>query len=179
MPSRQSKPKLDGESSTSASAAARIDETDQRIIAALRRRHRATVSDLSRYLGLARGTVHARLDRMETEGVIVGYGPELTLKTAGFPVRAFTTLTIAQGQHDDVVDRLAAIPNILEVHTVTGPGDLLVKIGARSNDDLHQLLQTISGMKEVAQVATQLALASPILRTAADLLVSTAPSSDG
>lgn len=107
--------------------------------------------------------------------MILGYGPDLTLTTAGFPVRAFTNLTIAQGRHDQVVASLEAIPNILEVHTITGPGDILVKIGARSNDHLHELLQEIAGIEEVAQVTTQLALASPVLRSAADLLVATEP----
>ena len=133
------------------------------------------MSDLARHLGLARGTVHARLDRLERDQVIVGYGPDLTLKSAGFPVRAFTTLTITQGRHDRVVGALEAIPNVLEVHTVTGPGDLLIKIGARSNDHLHELLQLIAAIDEVDQVTTQLALASPVLRTAADLLVATEP----
>ena len=121
-----------------------VDETDLRIITALRANPRAGVSELSRRLSMARGTVHARLNRLHDRGVITGFGPDLDLTATGFPVRAFTTLSIAQGQHDVVVDTLRAIPHILEVHTVTGPGDILVKIGARSNDHLHQLLQEIA-----------------------------------
>ncbi len=147
-----------------------IDETDRRIIVALRRRPRASVSELSRLLSLARGTVHTRLDRLEHRGVITGYGPDLDLATAGYPVRAFTTLSIAQGHHDRIVQQLRSIPQILEVHTVTGPGDLLVRIAARSNDHLHDLLQVISSIAEVSHSTTQLALASPVLKSGADLL---------
>lgn len=147
-----------------------IDETDQRIIVALRRKPRASVSELSRLLSLARGTVHTRLDRLEHRGVITGYGPDLDLGTAGYPVRAFTTLSIAQGHHDRVVSQLQSIPQILEVHTITGPGDLLVKIAARSNDHLHEVLQVISAIAEVSHSTTQLALASPVLKSGADLL---------
>ncbi len=147
-----------------------IDETDQRIIVALRKRPRASVSELSRSLSLARGTVHTRLDRLEHRGVVTGYGPDLNLAAAGYPVRAFTTLSIAQGHHDRVVDQLQSIPQILEVHTITGPGDLLVKIAARSNDHLHDVLQIISSITEVSHSTTQLALASPVLRSGADLL---------
>lgn len=147
-----------------------IDETDQRIIVALRRRPRASVSELSRLLSLARGTVHTRLDRLEHRGVITGYGPDLDLATAGYPVRAFTTLSIAQGHHDRIVEQLRRIPQILEVHTITGPGDLLVKIAARSNDHLHEVLQVISSIAEVSHSTTQLALASPVLKSGADLL---------
>ena len=147
-----------------------IDETDQRIIVALRRKPRASVSELSRLLSLARGTVHTRLDRLEHRGVITGYGPDLNLGSAGYPVRAFTTLAIAQGHHDVVVQQLRSIPQILEVHTITGPGDLLVKIAARSNDHLHEVLQVISSIAEVSHSTTQLALASPVLKSGADLL---------
>ncbi len=147
-----------------------LDETDQRIIVALRRKPRASVSELSRLLSLARGTVHTRLDRLEHRGVIEGYGPDLNLAAAGFPVRAFTTLSIAQGHHDRVVRQLQAIPQILEVHTITGPGDLLVKIAARSNDHLHEVLQVVSAIAEVSHSTTQLALASPVLKSGADLL---------
>lgn len=152
-----------------------IDETDQRIIVALRRRPRASVSELSRLLSLARGTVHTRLDRLEHRRVIIGYGPDLNLAAAGYPVRAFTTLSISQGHHDRVVDQLGSIPQILEVHTVTGPGDLLVKIAARSNDHLHEVLQVISSIPEVSHSTTQLALASPVLRSGADLLADADP----
>jgi len=147
-----------------------IDETDQRIIVALRRKPRASVSELSRLLSLARGTVHTRLDRLEHRGVITGYGPDLNLGAAGYPVQAFTTLAIAQGHHDVVVQQLRSIPQILEVHTITGPGDLLVKIAARSNDHLHEVLQVISSIAEVSHSTTQLALASPVLKSGADLL---------
>ena len=147
-----------------------IDETDRRIIVALRRKPRASVSELSRLLSLARGTVHTRLDRLEHRGVITGYGPDLDLAAAGYPVRAFTTLSIAQGHHDRVVEKLQAIPQTLEVHTITGPGDLLVKIAARSNDHLHEILQVISAIAEVSHSTTQLALASPVLKSGADLL---------
>ncbi|MDH4279835.1 MAG: Lrp/AsnC ligand binding domain-containing protein, partial [Acidimicrobiia bacterium] len=72
--------------------------------------------------------------------------------------------------HDVVVQQLRSIPQILEVHTITGPGDLLVKIAARSNDHLHEVLQVISSIAEVSHSTTQLALASPVLKSGADLL---------
>ncbi len=147
-----------------------IDATDQQIIVALRKKPRASVSELSRLLSLARGTVHTRLDRLENRGVITGYGPDLNLAAAGYPVRAFTTLSIAQGHHDRVVAGLQTIPQILEVHTITGPGDLLIKIAACSNDHLHDVLQEISSIPEVSHSTTQLALASPVIKSGADLM---------
>jgi DNA-binding Lrp family transcriptional regulator len=148
-----------------------IDDTDLRIVIALRANPRATVSDLSRRLSLARGTVHTRLDRLHQRGVITGFGPDLNLAASGFPVRAFTTLSIAQGQHEAVINALKAVPHILEVHTVTGPGDLLLRLAAETNDHLHRLLQEVAAIPEVSHATTHLALASPIMKSGADLLV--------
>ncbi len=150
-----------------------IDETDRRVIAALRARPRAGVSELSRTLGLARGTVQARLDKLTRTGVITGFGPDVDPVAAGYDVRAFTTLSIAQGRHDATVDQLAAIPEVIEVHTVTGNGDLLVKVVASSNDHLHSVLQQVAAIAEISRTETHLALATPVQRSVADLIAST------
>ncbi|WP_416985171.1 Lrp/AsnC family transcriptional regulator [Streptomyces sp. T028] len=79
-----------------------LDSLDIDLLRSLRDNPRAGVLELSRTLKVARGTVQARLDRMERTGVIAGFGPELNVGTAGFPVQAFVTLEIAQGALDDV-----------------------------------------------------------------------------
>jgi DNA-binding Lrp family transcriptional regulator len=85
-------------------------------------------------------------------------------------VLAFTTLAISQGSHVRVVEHLRSIPEILEIHTVTGSGDLLVRIAARSNDHLHLILQRVVSSPDVNRTETQLALSSTIVRTVADLV---------
>jgi DNA-binding Lrp family transcriptional regulator len=102
--------------------------------------------------------------------VVRGYGPDVDPAAAGFDVRAFTTLIIAQGSHDRVVAGLAAIPEILEMHTVTGRGDMLIRVVARSNDHLHDVLQRVAALPEVVRTETHLALATPVQRTVADLI---------
>lgn len=150
----------------------RLDRTDVLLVARMRANPRATITMLSRLTGLARATVHTRLQRLEAEGVITGYGPDLDPVASGYGVVAFTTLSIVQGHHDDVVARLAEIPEVLEVHVVTGSGDLLCRLGARSNDHLHELLQGIVARPEVGRAETQLALSTPVSRTVADLVAS-------
>lgn len=126
---------------------------------------------MARQTGLARSTVQMRLNRLETEGIITGYGPDLSHSASGYGVVAFTTLSIAQGSHDQMVANLAAMPEVLEVHVVTGAGDLLCRLASESNDHLHQVLQRIVAIPEVGRVESQLALSSPVLRTLADLVV--------
>ncbi len=87
-----------------------IDALDARLIAALAQAPRAPVLDLARRLGVARGTVQARLDKLQQRGVITGFGPDLSPRALGYAVVAFTTIEIAQGRLADVVEHLQAIP---------------------------------------------------------------------
>jgi DNA-binding Lrp family transcriptional regulator len=147
-----------------------LDSLDRRLVGLLRSKPHSTVSDLARVLDCARGTVLTRLRRLEDRRVITGYGPDIDQAAAGFGVLAFTTLAISQGSHDRVIAHLRAIPEILEIHTVTGSGDLLVRIVARSNDHLHVILQRVVASADVNRTETQLALSSTVLRTVADLV---------
>lgn len=147
-----------------------LDALDRRLIGRLRAVPHSTVSELARVLDCARGTVLTRLRRLEERKVIVGYGPDVDPAAAGLGVLAFTTLAISQGSHNRVVAHLRSIPEILEIHTVTGSGDLLVRIVARSNDHLHLILQRVVASPDVNRTETQLALSSTVLRTVADLI---------
>ena len=67
---------------------------------------------LARELQVARGTVQARLDKLQSRGVVTGFDPDLHLATLGYDVMAFVTLEIAQGRLDDVIDHLRNIPEV-------------------------------------------------------------------
>ncbi len=98
-----------------------IDELDARLIELLAAEPRVGVLEASRRLGVARGTVQARLDRLQARGVVTGYGPDIDPAALDHAVTAFVTLEIRQaGGHDPVAERLAAIPEVLEAHTITG-----------------------------------------------------------
>ncbi|HEX4658306.1 MAG TPA: Lrp/AsnC family transcriptional regulator, partial [Streptosporangiaceae bacterium] len=105
-----------------------IDELDARLIDLLAAEPRVGVLEASKRLGVARGTVQARLDRLQSRGVITGYGPDVDPAALGYRVTAFVTLEIRQaGGHDPVTARLALIPEVLEAHTITGAGDMLCR----------------------------------------------------
>ena len=147
-----------------------LDDIDRRLIGVLRRKPRSSVSEMARLTGLARGTVHDRIRRLEARGVIVGYGPDIEPRPAGFGVCAFTTLTIAQGAHELTLRALSEVDEVLEIHTVTGRGDLLVRIVAATNDDLHEILQRIAAIDAVRRTETLLALHTTQVRSVADLV---------
>ena len=123
---------------------------------------RPNVLQLSRTTGQARNTVQARLDRLQSSGIVTGYEPVVDLVALGYTVLAFTTLEISQGQERHVIDGLALIPEVLETHKITGPGDLLCRIVARTNEHLHDVLEQVLSLPGIARTTSALALSSPI-----------------
>ena len=98
-----------------------MDSIDSRLIDLFAAEPRIGVLEASRRLGIARGTVQARLDKLTATGVITGWGPELSSEALGYPVTAFLTLEIRQGAgHDTVARHLVTIPEVLEAFTITG-----------------------------------------------------------
>ena len=140
-----------------------IDQLDARLIELLAAEPRVGVLEASRRLGVARGTVQARLDRLQARGVVTGYGPDIDPAALDHAVTAFVTLEIRQaGGHDPVAERLAAIPEVLEVHTITGAGDMLCRVVARTNADLQRVIDAIVGAAGVVRASTVIALATPV-----------------
>lgn len=139
-----------------------LDPLDGRLIRCLAEQPRASVVDLSRRLGVARGTVQARLDKLVQRGVITGFGPDIDVEMLGYGVTSFTTLEIAQGRLADVVDHLNAIPEVLEVHSVTGSGDLLCRVVARTNAHLQDVINRILEVHGIGRTQSVIALAPQI-----------------
>lgn len=100
---------------------------------------------------------------MQARGVITGYGPDIAPAALGYSVTAFVTLEIRQaGGHDPVTERLAAIAEVLEAHTITGAGDVLCRVVARSNADLQRVIDAIVALDGVVRTSTVIALDSPL-----------------
>ena len=152
-----------------------LDELDVRLLTLLHAEPRIGVLELSRRLAVARGTVQARLDKLTARGVIKGFGPDVAPEAIGFGVTSFVTLEISQRYgHTAVAEHLADIPEVLEAYTITGTGDILCRIVARSNADLQRVIDTIVGYDGILRASTFIALAElipyrvlPLVRSAA------------
>ncbi len=140
-----------------------MDDLDRKLIALFDAEPKVGVLEASRRLGVARGTVQARLDRLERIGVIAGWAPRLDPTAMGYPVTAFLTLEIRQGAGHDVVARsLATIPEVLEAHTITGDGDMWVRVVARSNADLQRVIDRVLSADTIVRSTTVMALATQV-----------------
>ena len=157
-----------------AGAVGAVDALDARLLALLAAQPRIGMLEAARQLGVARGTVQARLGRLVARGVVTGFGPDLDLAALGYGVTAFTTLEIAQGRGPDVFAALSAVPEVLEAHTITGPGDVLCRVVAGSNRHLQEVLDRITQLDGVNRTASVIATSTPIAYRALPLVAAAA-----
>jgi len=134
-----------------------IDELDARLIEALRAEPRVGLLEISRRLGVARGTVQARLSKLEQRGVVTGYGPEVDAAAMGYPVAAFMLLDLTQGRLAEAVAALEAIPEVLEADAISGPHDVIARVVASDTEHLQEIVNT--------------ALASPAIERSTSFIV--------
>jgi DNA-binding Lrp family transcriptional regulator len=148
-----------------------LDALDRRLLALFVTEPRISVLEASRRLGVARGTVQSRLDRLEAAAVVTGWGPTLDPAGLGWPVSAFATLEITQAHgHRPVSEHLQAIPEVLEAHTITGGADLMVRLVARSNADLQRVIDEVVASPSVVRASTVIVLATEVVPRVLPLL---------
>ncbi|MBW3086563.1 Regulatory protein AsnC [Austwickia sp. TVS 96-490-7B] len=140
-----------------------VDLLDARIIALFTEQPTIGVLGASRALGVARGTVQARLERLQSRGVIASLAPTIDPGALGYPVTAFCSLQIRQtaGQ-SPVVAHLSSIPEVIEAYTITGAFDLFVIVVARNNSDLQRVIDAIVEHDHIERASTQIALSTHI-----------------
>src|SRR5215475_7978396 len=108
-----------------------VDDIDLRILRALSADPRATIVGLAQATGLARNTVHARVARLETDGVLKSFERRIDPASLGFPLTAYIMVSVTQRKLGDIAQALTDVPEVIEVHGLSGASDLLVQIVAR------------------------------------------------
>jgi DNA-binding Lrp family transcriptional regulator len=139
-----------------------IDLLDERLLVLLRERPRIGLVEAARVLGVARGTVQARLDKLQRSGIVTGFGPDIDLRRLGFPILAFVTIELQQGRLQEAIEVLSAVLEVVEVFGMTGPEDLLCRVVARDTDHLQQVLGHILSSHAIQRTSTHIALTEQI-----------------
>jgi DNA-binding Lrp family transcriptional regulator len=135
-----------------------LDATDRRILSALDDDPRASVQLLAMRLELARGTVHARLDRMARDGVLRKNSVRLAASALGYPIRALVTAEVDQGQFDEMMTDMAGIDEVIECVGLAGENDLMIQIVARDADHVYDITKRIKGCRGINRTATSIVL---------------------
>lgn len=126
-----------------------MDDLDRSILGFLGSDARVSVATLARRLKVARSTIQARLERLETTGVIAGYTVKLGEAARQARIRATVLLTIEPRAQANVLSRLKAIAEVERVHTTSGRVDFLLQVAAPSTTVLDGVLDQIGEMTGV------------------------------
>ncbi|MFF1273082.1 Lrp/AsnC family transcriptional regulator [Streptomyces marokkonensis] len=152
----------------------RIQPTDARLLLALAAHPRATTVALAEASGLSRNTVQSRLAALDRTGAVGSFERRVDPAALGYPLSAFVTTQVAQRRLDEVAHALAAIPEVLEVHGLTGDTDLLVHVVATDAEDLYRVAGHILDVPGVERTSTALVMRQLVPYRLAPLLHRTA-----
>lgn len=137
-----------------------MTRTDQKLIAALRRNARASVSDIAAEIGVSRATVRARLDRLVESGEILGFTVMLKSDVQGAPVQGVILIGIEGKGTERIVSTLRGMPEVQRIHTTNGRWDLIVELGAETLAGLDAVLRRIRLVDGIATSETSLYLST-------------------
>ncbi|MDJ0826628.1 MAG: Lrp/AsnC family transcriptional regulator [Rhodobacter sp.] len=137
-----------------------MDDTDQKLVAALRRDARLSLSDLAGLLGISRATVRSRIERLIARGDILGFTVVTRADTAQSPVRGLMMLKIEGAGTERILHRLTGFPEVQQVHSTNGAWDLIAEIGTDTLEALDRILFEIRRLDGVTSSETHLMLST-------------------
>ncbi|MCQ2198615.1 MAG: Lrp/AsnC ligand binding domain-containing protein [Paludibacteraceae bacterium] len=144
----------------------KIDELDRQILDIITKNARIPFKDIAEDCEVSRAAIHQRVQRLIDMGVIVGSGYHVNPKTLGYQTCTYIGIKLEKGSmYADVVPELDKIPEVVECHFTTGPYTMMVKLYARDNEDLMELLNgKIQSIKGVTSTETLISLDMSIKR---------------
>lgn len=144
----------------------KIDRLDKKILGILSKNARIPFKDVAAECGVSRAAIHQRVQHLVEDGVITGSGFDVNPKSIGYTTCTYVGLNLEGGSmYKNVVQRLLSIPEIVECHFTTGPYTMLVKLYARDNEQLMDLLNNqMQGIPGVVSIETLISLEQSIKR---------------
>lgn len=150
-----------------------LDPTDRRILLALDEDPRAPIMVLAQKLGLARGTVQSRVERMTASGVFRANSTRVQPEGLGRGVLAEVSAELDQSHLNEAVAALGGIPEVLECLAPAGDTDLLIRVVATSPDDLYRVSEEIRLCPGIRRTSTRMILRTVIPYRTSPLLAET------
>jgi len=135
-----------------------LDDTDRRLLALLRHDGRLPAATLARHLGISRGTVQNRLDRLTASGAILGFTIRMPSDAEGAAVRAIMSIEVRSADTRAVIAALRRMPEVGRVHSTNGRWDLVAEIATADLASLDRALTEIRALKPVTTSETSILL---------------------
>lgn len=142
----------------------KMTEADEALLAVLREDARASTAQIARRLGVSRTTVQSRIEKLERQGVIGGYTVRVHDDVDHPYIRAHIMITVLPKQMPQVVKALQAIPEVRELHSVSGAFDLVALGMARTVGEIDVLTDRIGALDGVERTTSAIVLATKFER---------------
>jgi len=144
----------------------KIDKLDKKILSILSQNARMPFKDVAAECGVSRAAIHQRVQRLIDDGVITGSGFDVNPKSLGYSTCTYVGITLERGNmYKKVVEKVIQIPEIVECHFTTGPYTMLIKLYARDNEQLMDLLNNkLQGIPGVVSTETLISLEQSLKR---------------
>ena len=144
----------------------KIDKLDKKILSILSLNARIPSKDVAAECGVSRAAIHQRVQHLIENGVIVGSGFHVNPKSLGYTTCTYVGLNLERGSmYRNVVEQINTIPEVIECHFTTGSYTMLVKLFAKDNEQLMDLLNNkIQSIPGVVSTETLISLEQSIKR---------------
>jgi len=136
-----------------------LDSRNQKLLAALLKNPRASVTDLARKVGLSAPATRERMLRLEEAGVITGWRVEIDPQALGFPIAVLIRVRPMPGQLPKIAKLAQSLPQVTECHRITGEDCFLMRAHLRALDELDGLLDKFL---IYGQTTTSIVQSSPV-----------------
>ncbi len=141
-----------------------MDVIDEQLLLALRDNARASTARLARLVGRSRTSVQSRLERLEREGVIVGYSVRVSPEHELGAVRAHVMIKVGPKEARAVTAALRAIPQVRVLHSVSGDVDLIAVAAGASVAEMDGVIDRIGGLDGVERTTSSIILSTKFER---------------
>ncbi len=139
-----------------------MDKIDLKILSIVQGEARISNAEISRKLKMAPSAVLERIRKLEEKGIITGYETRLNPKVLNNGLAAFIFVRETEDRENrNTAEKLAKLPEVLEVHHVAGEDCLLVKVRTKDTDHLERLLtKDFSAIKSILSTRTTIVLST-------------------
>ena len=141
-----------------------MDAIDEKLLLALRDDARASTAWLARLVGRSRTSVQSRLERLEREGVIVGYSVRVAPEHELGAVRAHVMIKVGPKEARAVTAALKAIPQVRVLHSVSGDVDLIAEAATASVAEMDEVIDRIGVLDGVERTTSSIILSTKFER---------------
>lgn len=144
----------------------KIDRLDKQILSILSKNARIPFKDVAAECGVSRAAIHQRVQHLIKIGAIMGSGFDVNPKSLGYASCTYVGINLERGSmYKEVVERLMGIPEVVECHFTTGPYTMLLKLYAKDNEQLMDLLNNkLQSIPGVVSTETLISLEQSIKR---------------